>query len=463
MTKVSIIGAGIGGLTAALKLAQQGHAVTVFEASDSAGGLAKSVTVQGQRFDAGPYILLDKPGLAWAFSQVGLDLDALQLKRIENVYSVESKNGVFTVHADYQKTIDALNAGWPQQGTHYAKFVKSSYARYKQLNPFTFSVPSPFKIIKSGQFSLLPFLLRSLGSVLQQFNLNAALRDGIGIWTHIAAQSLDKAPSPMAFVPGLTHNVGAYYPEQGIGTIADTLYAACVKQGVHFKFNSKVNKICIEQNCVTGLEYNGTQFEACKHVISNNSAIATYVNLIEETPADFKASLKALPLQSPGVCVFLRVKGQPTGSYIKFKLEEQLPNCKSFILPAIVTKENTDTWLPARLVFPLPHDYASNLSDEACKAMIDAVLQESWWKAGITDYEVLGYNTPSTWARKFELYNKSMNPVMTAKFMRMGRMKHKSPYFKGLYFCGSSTHPGQWVSFCAISGILATQQLLDEL
>ena len=49
----------------------------------------------------------------------------------------------------------------------------------------------------------------------------------------------------------------------------------------------------------------------------------------------------------------------------------------------------------------------------------------------------------------------SMNPVMTARFMRQGRIPHASPVADNLYLAGSSTHPGQWVSFCAISGILA--------
>lgn len=460
---ISIIGSGIGGLSAALNLAKKGFQVTVFEATDKPGGLAKSVSFAGNRFDAGPYILLDKPGLEWAFEQVGLDLQSMNLLRIHNVYSVESDETIFTIYSDLNKTINTLNAQWRKQGRHYEDFVTTTYKKYRQLIPFTFSAPNPIKIIKSGKLSLIPFLLGSLGSVLNRFGLNASIKNGIGIWTHIAAQPLDKAPSPMSFVPGLIHHVGAYYPENGIGSIAEKLYDECVEHNVKFMFNSKVKKIRIQNNRVTGIEYNENHFFECTQVISNNSAIDTYLNLIEETPVSFKNKIKTLPLQSPGICVFLRVKGNPTGSYIKFKLEKDIPNCKSFILPDLITQKNTDDWMNARLVFPLPHKLSMNLSDEDCKKLIDSVLQETWWKAGITEFEVLSYNTPSTWSEKFVLYNKSMNPVMTSKFMRMGRIHHKSPYFKGLHFCGSSTHPGQWVSFCAISGILASNQLIKDL
>jgi phytoene dehydrogenase-like protein len=76
---------------------------------------------------------------------------------------------------------------------------------------------------------------------------------------------------------------------------------------------------------------------------------------------------------------------------------------------------------------------------------------------------VLASQTPMQWAGRFNLYRDSMNPVMTARFMRSGRMPHRSAQFKGLYFAGSSTHPGQWVSFCAISGVLAANCVLEDL
>ena len=51
---IIIIGAGVGGLSAAIRLAQQGHAVQILEARDQAGGLASGLTAGGFTFDAGP-------------------------------------------------------------------------------------------------------------------------------------------------------------------------------------------------------------------------------------------------------------------------------------------------------------------------------------------------------------------------------------------------------------------------
>jgi phytoene dehydrogenase-like protein len=52
---------------------------------------------------------------------------------------------------------------------------------------------------------------------------------------------------------------------------------------------------------------------------------------------------------------------------------------------------------------------------------------------------------------------------MTAKFMRQGRLPHKSPDVRGLYLAGSATHPGQFVAFCAQSGVHAANRLHREL
>ena len=91
------------------------------------------------------------------------------------------------------------------------------------------------------------------------------------------------------------------------------------------------------------------------------------------------------------------------------------------------------------------------------------MLAEPWWRESIADYRVVATRTPGEWGAEFNLYRDSMNPVMTARFMRAGRLAHRSPHVPGLYLAGSATHPGQWVSFCAVSGVLAADRLCEDL
>jgi len=109
------------------------------------------------------------------------------------------------------------------------------------------------------------------------------------------------------------------------------------------------------------------------------------------------------------------------------------------------------------------HDAAERLRVKGQRDYLDQLLAENWWRDEVEDFRVLATRVPAEWGAQYNLYQDSMNPVMTAGFMRAGRLAHKSPYMRGLYLAGSSTHPGQWVSFCAISGVLAANDLLQDL
>src|SRR5262249_60441256 len=102
----AVIGAGVGGISAALGLARAGWRVHLLEASTAPGGLASGLAFDGLPFDAGPYILLDRPGLEWAFAALGLELAAeVSLRRIARVYEVAAEDGTrLAFHADLAGT-----------------------------------------------------------------------------------------------------------------------------------------------------------------------------------------------------------------------------------------------------------------------------------------------------------------------------------------------------------------------
>ena len=108
------------------------------------------------------------------------------------------------------------------------------------------------------------------------------------------------------------------------------------------------------------------------------------------------------------------------------------------------------------------YDQAEREGAEGQRAYLEKILAEDWWRAGVEKYRILATRIPAEWGAQFHLYRDSMNPVMTARFMRAGRLAHRSPYVRNLYLTGSATHPGQWVSFCAISGVLAADCLCSS-
>ncbi len=464
--RVVIIGAGMGGLTAALRLARAGVGVTLLEARDGPGGLAAGFEQDGLTFDAGPYVLLDRPGLEWAFEQVGLNFtEPVQLHLLQDVYEVRSAEGVVRFHFDVERTAQALNDAWPGSARRYRRFVKKVWGAYRRLQPLQrISRPGLWDLLRAGALLDAPLLLRPLGSVLAATRLPQQVRDALAIWTHVAGQRVEQAPSPLAFVCGLIHAAGAWYPVGGVGVVPRVLARAAESAGVAFRYGCRVRTVRCDGDRAVGVETDGGEFVPADAVVSDYSGVGTYVELVGATPPEEKERLERLPLQSPGVCAYLAIRGDVRPPYLRFLLPGNGELCRLLIRPAVVDPACArDGWQPARLLAPMAYADAERLGPDGQRAYLERVLAEDWWREGVEEHRVVATRIPAEWGRRYHLYRDSMNPVMTAAFMRAGRLAHRSPFVRRLYLAGSSTHPGQWVSFCAISGVLAADRVLEDL
>jgi hypothetical protein len=185
--------------------------------------------------------------------------------------------------------------------------------------------------------------------------------------------------------------------------------------------------------------------------------------MVPNLPPSAKRKLGALPLQSPGICAYLLIRGSHPSPFLGFHLPGGNEPCRLLVVPKCTEEASPGVWRPARLIAPMNHAEAEVGGTSGQREFLDRVLAESWWRESTTDVRILATRTPSDWGREYHLYRDGMNPVMTARFMRAGRLPHRSPYVERLYFAGSATHPGQWVSFCAISGILAADCVRSDL
>jgi phytoene dehydrogenase-like protein len=463
---VVIIGAGMGGLAAALRLARAGLRVKVLEARSEPGGLASGCIFEGFAFDAGPYILLDRPGLEWAFKSLGISLaEHLELRSIEHVYSVDSPTQpAVNIYSSEAKTAAELDRTWPGSGNRYLLFVRRTGTIEACLRPMLYgTAPGPLALLGGGRWRHLGFLLRSLRSVLRESGLPAPVVNALSIWTHVAGQRPQEAPSPLAFVPALVHSVGCFYPKDGIRAIPALLAKFATEAGVEFRFNTKARRIVSSDGRVTGVETQTGELLQADTVISD-CGIATYLNLLDGEKSRSRKRCERLPLQSPGVCAYLALKARMQPPYLRFLLPGGEARCRLLIRPGVLNpEESSEEWCAARLLGPMDHQVAQQLGPAGQLEYLEKLLEEKWWREGIEEFRVLESRTPSGWGQEYSLARDSMNPVMTAKFMREGRLPHRSPDLRGLYLAGSATHPGQWVSFCAISGILAADCAREDL
>jgi phytoene dehydrogenase-like protein len=456
--RVVVIGGGVGGLTAAGRLAAFGHRVILCEARAEVGGLASGLEAGGLSFDGGPYILLDRPGLEWAFERLGIDVAALDLEPMHQLYEVHaSGRHPVCIFLDLERTTHDLELEWPGAGRAYERFVAEMEAlRRKLASLLVIPHPTILELARRGALSAAPFLLRSLRSVMQATRLPKEIADAVIIWTHIAGQSPDDAPSVMAFVPALIHGVGAYVPKAGMRAIPSLLKQHAEEIGVEIRVKTRVRRIRIDNRRVTGVETDDGNIVPCDAVVSNYNGIGTYEELVDGVPEWVRRRLRAVPLQSPGLCAYVRATGQPPLSYLRFLL-----GANGHVTLAVARPADGEPF-PMRLIAPIDHRRATDLGHEGQSRVLREMVDQTWWRDGLTDAQVVASRTSRQWGAEMNLYRDSMNPSMTRRLFLGGRMRHRSPWIRGLYLAGASTHPGQWVSFCAISGVLAAEALHQD-
>jgi phytoene desaturase len=382
---IVVIGAGMGGLTAALRLAREGFRVQVLEARAEAGGLASGNVYEGFSFDAGPYILLDRPGLEWAFASLGLKLDEhLELRAIEHVYSVAAPGRtVVNIYSNDAATAAEMEQTWPGSGELYLKFVRETGAIEASLRPLLYgSAPGPASMLGGGRWRHAGFLLRSLQSVLRASRLPQPVVDALSIWTHVAGQRPEEAPSPLAFVPALVHSVGCFYPKEGVRAIPAVLEKAAVAAGVEFRYRTKAKKICVANGRVTAVESTAREEFPADAVVSD-CGIATYLELLDDERGASQRRCAKLPLQSPGVCAYLAVKGRKDTPYLRFLLPGQDQRCRLLIRPGVLNPEDKQgEWYPARLLGPMDHTKARKMGPAGQGEYLEKLLEEKWWQEG---------------------------------------------------------------------------------
>ena len=464
--RVVVIGAGVGGLAAAARLGQLGFQVEVLEARNSAGGFASSFEAAGLHFDAGPYVLLDRPGLDWAFSSLQADLSELiELRRIDQVYEVRTRDSCVKIHADLEETARGLDRSWPGVGKRYERFVESAWAAHRRLAPSLFvSRPGLRELLRGRSIGAAGYLWRSLGSILASQQFPRPVRESLAIWTQIAGQRADEAPGPMAFVPALIHKVGAFYPVGGFGVIPAALERLAREAGVSVRFGAAVRRIRNRNGSIEGVETSDGERIETRTVLTDSNAVGVYAQLLDHPPRRYSDRLTRLPMQSPGTCAYLSVQKASSPPYLEFRAPGNGRPFRLLVLPSAVDRGvERNGRFPARLIAPIRHSSAEALGAAGQEEYLDQALSEDWWSERVGLWREVARLTPKTWGSQYFLYRESMNPVMTKRSMLAGRVAHRSPYLKGLYCAGSSTHPGQWVSFCAISGILAADCAAEDL
>jgi phytoene desaturase len=247
--RVAVVGAGVGGLAAAIELAARGHDVTVFERGPAAGGKCARVERGGVRWDAGPSLLT----LPWVFD----DLD-VELLRVEPVTRYEFADGsVLELSADLPRALAALEAWSPGTGGDWARFLGTCASMWAASERFLTGPPPwpPRRDVRADPRDALRvkpwWTLRDLA---RSHTRDPRLRMVIERFATYAGGDPRRVPAALAVAGYVEHAFGAWHPRGGMYELVLAMVRRLEELGGELRLNTPVERIVIKGGRARGVD-----------------------------------------------------------------------------------------------------------------------------------------------------------------------------------------------------------------
>lgn len=488
--KIAVIGAGIGGLAAAIRLANTGLQVDVFEQSSTSGGKAGELKKNGYRFDTGPSLLTMPFILKDLFDACGENIsDYLTIKPLNILCKYFFENGnIINAFADidlFAKEIDEKTSDSSASFYNYLKYCNTIYDLTANL--FLYSDIWSLKTLfnREALKTLLNITkidsFRTMHEANKSFFSDTQLIQIFDRYATYNGSNPYKAPATLNIIQHVEYNLGGYMIEEGIHSIPDALQKLAELKGVNFYFNSPVEKILIDKKVVTGIK-TGTGEKYYDAVISNVDANITYNTLLADSTSHYAKRYQKLEPSSSAIVFYWGIEGTYENLEIHNILfstdykkefeqifEEKICPDNPTVYIYISSKKNSND-APANcenwfVMINSPYDNKQDWFNEVDRSrkniikIINRFLKTDIEKR-IKFEEIL---TPTeiektTGSYKGSLYGISSNSKKSA-FMRQ---PNRSRSYKNLYFCGGSVHPGGGIPLVLLSGKIAADSFAKD-
>ncbi|PPK87221.1 phytoene desaturase [Neolewinella xylanilytica] len=251
--KTAVIGAGIAGLAAAVRLAAQGHAVEVFEAADGPGGKLHQFSLDGgYRFDFGPSLFTMPQYVDELFELAGEDpRDHFNYVRLDEVCRYWWPDGTrFTAPADTDDLVREAAQTFEVSEPAMRRFMDKAAEKY-ELTGRTFLEKSLHKIGTwlDPQVAYAMLKIPGLDLFRSMHDVHAAAFDDprlVQLFDRFATYNGSnpyKAPGLLSMIPHFEHHFGAYLPTGGMYDITTAIYELGQRLGVRYHFGQRVDRI----------------------------------------------------------------------------------------------------------------------------------------------------------------------------------------------------------------------------
>lgn len=315
MSRVVVVGAGVGGLAVAARLACQGHDVLVLEAASTVGGKLGSFEREGFRFDTGPSLLT----MPWVFEDLfaatGGWPDGLELQRLDPITRYRFSDGsTLDCGADLDEQCRRMEALAEGAGAEWKAFLDRARRIWEaSRTPFLESAlqgPGSLAALALRHPADLATLApgRSLQYLAKRYLHDRRLQMLVGRYATYSGSDPRRAPAALAAIAWVEQSYGGWYLTGGLRTLADALLDRCVGVGVAVRTGVRVARI---PTPVGGVVLEDGGHVPADLVVANSDAAQVYADLVPCPSAQRKLA-RATPSLSAFV-VLLAVQGRTEG------------------------------------------------------------------------------------------------------------------------------------------------------
>jgi phytoene desaturase len=486
---VIVIGAGIGGLTAATHLAKQGLHVTIVEKNAHPGGRCDRISRDGHHFDTGPTLLVMPLLYEREFAALGTSMhEMLDLQRVDPTYHLVFDDGSgLALTSDMKNLQEQLEAIEPGSFQGLLRYMNEGHRHYhlateKLVYPDFRKASDFFKLEHLPLLQQLKPLAKHYANMSTYFD-DSRLRAAFTFQDVYMGLSPFEAPATFSMMPYTELAHGVWYPMGGMYQVVEALASLAREAGVEFVFNSSVEQVHVNGRSAYGVIVDGQQIKA-DAVLANADLPYVYQNLL---PQDGQAKKLDRKRYSCSVISFFWGMDKPYETlppHTLFLADDYRENFDSIIrdlsLPA-----NPSLYIhaPVRLdpsmapsgqdtliaIVPVGHMSANGEQDWA--AIRDQAREHVFRRLrtlGINDLqEHIKFEmnfTPLSWRKRYNLVKGSTHGLCH-NLTQLGyfRPDNRHPRYHNLYFTGASTRPGTGMPTAMISGRLAAQRILEEI
>ena len=483
--KVVVVGAGLAGLSAALRLAGAGRDVTVIERELVPGGRNGLLNKDGYSFDTGPTVLTMPSLIQDAFSAVGEDMkDWLELMPVAPLYRAFYHDGSqIDVHGDTkameQEIREKVSASEAAGYVEYVDFVTKLY-KYEMNDFIDRNIDSPFNLLTPNLARLIALGgFRKLQPKVNQFLKDPRLQKVYSFQAMYAGVSPQQALAIYAVIAYMDSVNGVFFPKGGMHAVPRALAAAAEKHGVKFVYGSSVTSLETSNSRVTAAITDKGERYKCDAIVMNPDLPVVWKSLLKKEPLSIKR-LKYSPS-----CVTMLVGssrkydhiahhnihfGQSWDGVFDELIKKKTLMTDPSVLVTVPTHDDP-TLAPAGkesyyVLFPTPNldaDIDWTIEKSRYRDEMIRTLESRGYDGFGEAIEVEHVTTPLDWQAQGMERGAPFASAHT--FFQTGpfRPRNIAAGFENVVFAGSGTQPGVGVPMVLISGRLAAERIVGPV